>query len=234
MANHTCPSRLVENNNVKLTHNWGQPPRKPPECEHMQSALKRRKALSFLSNQHISKFSNISTRVNAERKIKHLKTQVDQQGFAFENYYSSLKLSNFTGWKIILKLAMMLVQWCYTMRLYTLRGKQFHFNQTVNRGRGDLQFLLVLMNHFIDKKEKYPRIGFNTCTYVSRGCPVSLVGLSFVNRMSNFHFWANFIFSSCWDYPGFQAAASTDNGKSLQIPILSSESPSKAFEMIFR
>jgi hypothetical protein len=75
MANHTCPSHLVENNNVKLTHNWGQPPRKPPEYEHMQSALKRRKALSFLSNQYISKFSNISTRVNAERKIKHLKTQ---------------------------------------------------------------------------------------------------------------------------------------------------------------
>jgi hypothetical protein len=76
MANHTCPSRPVENNNVKLTHNWGQPPRKPPECEHMQSALKRRKALSFLTNQHISKFSNISTRVNAKMKIKHLKTQV--------------------------------------------------------------------------------------------------------------------------------------------------------------
>jgi hypothetical protein len=77
MANHTCPSRPVENNNVKLTHNWGQPPRKPPEYEHMQSALKRRKALSFLTNQHISKFSNISTRVNAKRKIKHLKTQDD-------------------------------------------------------------------------------------------------------------------------------------------------------------
>ena len=47
MADHTRPSRLVENNNVKLTHNWGQPPRNPPEYEDMQSALKRRKALSF-------------------------------------------------------------------------------------------------------------------------------------------------------------------------------------------
>ena len=44
----------------------------PPEYEHMQSALKRRKALSFLTNQHISKFTNISTRVNAKMKIKHL------------------------------------------------------------------------------------------------------------------------------------------------------------------
>ncbi len=52
MADHarpSSPSRLVENNNVKLTHNWGQPPRNPPEYEDMQSALKRRKALSIFN-----------------------------------------------------------------------------------------------------------------------------------------------------------------------------------------
>jgi hypothetical protein len=62
----------------------------PPEYEHMQSALKRRKALSFQLNQYISKFSNISTRVNAEMKINNLKTQPQKRHLGQSNFSKGL------------------------------------------------------------------------------------------------------------------------------------------------
>ncbi len=60
----------------------------------MQSALKRRKALSLPITQQISKFSTIGTCINAKMKIKYLKTQKLVSNYILQSLKIS-KLRNF-------------------------------------------------------------------------------------------------------------------------------------------